>query len=106
MITVTSDRYVDMMNEFFFPELRCYYIDLATNWFLQDEAAVDTTRQSMNFLRNMSEHCIIACYSEVSWPACLLDLSVCALFLLGFLEKKVLEIRLADLHDLKQGISY
>jgi hypothetical protein len=44
VIAVTSDRYVDMMNEFFFPELPCYYIDLATNWFLQDEAAVHTTR--------------------------------------------------------------
>jgi hypothetical protein len=80
VITVTSDRYVDMMNEFLFSELRCCYIDLATNWFLQDEAAVRTIRQAMNVLKNMSEHCIISCYGEVYWPANLPDLSVCRLF--------------------------
>jgi hypothetical protein len=53
----------------------------------------------------MAEHCIISRYGEISWPARLLDLSVCGLFLLGFLESKVLEIRPADLHNLKQGIS-
>jgi len=31
VISVTSNRYVDMMNEFLFPESRCRYIDLATN---------------------------------------------------------------------------
>jgi len=59
----------------------------------------------MNFLRNMSEHCIISCYGEISWPGRLPDLSVCALFLLGVLEKEVLEIRPAEIHNLKQGIS-
>ena len=107
VITVTSDRYVDMMNDFLFPVLSCPYIDLATNWFLQDEAAVHTptTRQSMNILRNMSERCIISCYVEISWPARLPDLSVCALFLLGFLVSEVLEIRPAEIHNLKQEIS-
>jgi hypothetical protein len=103
--TVTSDRYVDMMNEFLFPELRCRYIDLATNWFVQDEAAVRTTRHSMNILRNMSEHWIISCYGEIFWPGRLPDLSVCVLFLLGFLESEVLEIRPAEIHNIKQGIS-
>jgi hypothetical protein len=105
VINVTSDRYVDMMNEFLFPELRCRYIDFATDWFLQDEAAVRTTRQSMNILRNMSEHCIISCYGEISWPARLPDLSVCGLFLLVFLENEMLEIHLAEIYNLKQGIS-
>ena len=88
MITVKSDRYVNMMKEFSFPELRRRYIDLATNWFLQDEAAAHTTRQSMDILRNMTEHSIISCYDEIPWPAPLPDLLVCGLFLLGFLKTK------------------
>jgi hypothetical protein len=54
---------------------------------------------------NMSEHCIISCYGEISWPARLPDLSACGLFLLGFLKSEVLEICSAEIHNLKQGIS-
>jgi len=53
----------------------------------------------------MSEHCIISCYGEISWPAHLPDLSPCGLFLLSFLESEVLEIHPAEIHNLKQGIS-
>ena len=35
VVTVTSDRYVEMVNEILFPELCCRYIDLASNWFQQ-----------------------------------------------------------------------
>lgn len=41
-VTVTSDRYVYMADEFLFPEFRLRDIDLATIWFQQDEATAHT----------------------------------------------------------------
>ena len=72
-----------------------------------DAAAVLTIRQSMIILIIVSEHCNISCFREIFWSTRLPDLSVCVLFLLGFLESKVLEIRPADIlvHNLKQEIS-
>jgi hypothetical protein len=59
----------------------------------------------MNFLRNISELCIISCYGEISWPARLSDLSVCVLFLLGFVESDVVRNTCGRKHNLKQEIS-
>jgi hypothetical protein len=68
-VTVTSDRYVHMVNEFLLPELRRRDIDLATFWYQQDGATAHTARQSMNALRTVSEHRIISSYGDISWPA-------------------------------------
>jgi hypothetical protein len=42
--TVTSDRYVQMVNEFLLPELRRRDMDLATFWFQQDGATEHNAR--------------------------------------------------------------
>ena len=50
-VTVTSDRYVDMVNEFLFPELRCRDADLATIRQQPAERTAHNVRQSTNTLR-------------------------------------------------------
>jgi hypothetical protein len=82
-VTVISDRYVRMVNEFLLPELRRRDMDLATFWFQQDGATAHTARQSMNTLRTVFEHRISPRYGDFSWPARSVDLSACDLFSWG-----------------------
>jgi hypothetical protein len=65
-VTVTSDRYVLMVNEFLLPELRRRDTELATFWFQQDVPTTLTARQTMNTLRTMFEHHIIPRYGDIS----------------------------------------
>jgi hypothetical protein len=104
-LTMTSDRYVHMVNEFLLPELRRRDIDLATFWFQQDGVTTDTARQSMNTLRTVFEHRIISRYGDISWPARSPDLSACDFFSWSYLKSKVIQVRPADLHNLKLRIS-
>jgi hypothetical protein len=83
--TVTSDRYVHMVNEFLPLELRRRDVDIATFWFQQDGATALTARQSKNSLRTVFEHRIISLYGDISWPARSADLSVCDFFSWGYL---------------------
>jgi hypothetical protein len=80
-VTVTSDRYVHMVNEFLYPELRCRDSDLATIWLQSVGPTAHTTRQSTNTLKTVCEHRIISGYGDISRPARSPDLSVCDLFL-------------------------
>jgi hypothetical protein len=50
-VTVTSDQYVHMLNEFLFPALRCRDTDLATIRQQLAGPTAHTTRQSTNTLR-------------------------------------------------------
>jgi hypothetical protein len=84
-VTVTSDRYVHMVNEFLLQELRRLDMDTATFWFQQDGAIAHTARQSMNTLRTVFEHRVISRYGDISWSAGSADLSVCDLFSWGWL---------------------
>ena len=79
-VTVTSDRYVHMVNEFLLPELRRRDTDIATFCFQQHGATALTARQSKNALRTVFEHHIISRYGDISWPARSADLSPCDFF--------------------------
>jgi len=47
-VTVTPDRRVNMLNEFFFLQLQCRDIDIATTYFQQVGATVHSAWQSMH----------------------------------------------------------
>jgi hypothetical protein len=68
------------MINFLLPELRRRDMDIGTLWFQQDGATALTARQSMNTLRNVSEHRIILRYGDISWPELSADLLACDLF--------------------------
>jgi hypothetical protein len=84
-VTVTSDWYVHMVNEFLLPELCRRGMDIATFWFQQDGATAHTARQSMNTLRTMFEHRIIPRYGDISWPARSVGPSACDFFSWGWM---------------------
>jgi hypothetical protein len=79
-VTVISDRYVHMLNEFLLPDM-----DIATFWFRQDGATADTARQSMNTLRTVFEHRKISRYGDISWRTRSADLLACDFFSWGYL---------------------
>lgn len=54
-VTVTSDRYVHVANEFLYPELRRRDIDLAIARFQQSGGTAPNARQSKNTLRTVFE---------------------------------------------------
>jgi hypothetical protein len=64
-VTVTSDRYVHMVNEFLLPELRRRDMDIGTFWFQQDGATAHTARQSKKTLRTLFQHRIISRYGDI-----------------------------------------
>jgi hypothetical protein len=59
-VTVTSDRYVRMLNDFLLPDSRRRDIDLGTCWFQQTGATAHTAQQSINTLRTLLEHRVIS----------------------------------------------
>jgi hypothetical protein len=69
VVTVTSDRYVEMLRNFLKPELRRRGIDLRTLWFQQDGATAQKARTSMNVVRELFPQHIISRYCKVQWPA-------------------------------------
>ena len=79
-VTVTSDRYVHMVNELLLPKLRRRDMDIATFCFQQDGATALVARQSKNTLRTLFEHRVISRYGDISWPALSANLSACDLF--------------------------
>jgi hypothetical protein len=101
-VTLTSDWYVHVVNDFLLPDLRRRDIDLVTFWFQQDGATAHTARQSMNTLRTMFEYHIFSLYCDISWPVRSPNLSVCDFFLWGCLKSKVFQARPAELLNLRE----
>ena len=50
-VTVTADRYVEMLETFLFPKLDD--VDTEHVWFQQDRATAHTTRRTLGVLRDM-----------------------------------------------------
>jgi hypothetical protein len=80
-VTVASDLYVPVANEFLYLELRRRDIDLATAWFQQHGGTAPTAQQSKNTLRTVCELRIYSSYDDISWPGRSPDMSACNFFL-------------------------
>ncbi|XP_039292755.1 uncharacterized protein LOC120353366 [Nilaparvata lugens] len=105
-VTVTSERYVTMLQTFLQPELEelVEEQDLGEIWFQQDGATAHTARISMDLLREMFPGRLISLRGDVKWPARSPDLSVCDFFLWGYLKEKVFNHRPHTLEELKDKI--
>lgn len=104
-VTVTSDRYVDMLNNFFIPSLDELDIDTGLVYFQQDGATPHTAANSMNLLRNVFGHRLISRFGDITWPSRSPDLSVCDFFLWGYLKHKVYQTKPRNLNALKERIT-
>jgi transposase len=105
-VTVTGERYIDMINSFFVPELRNKEIDLENVYFQQDGATAHTSRATMAVLRSLFPGRIISRFGDIPWPARSPDLSSCDFFLWGYLKSRVYENKPRTLNELKNAIRH
>lgn len=101
-VTVTADRYVDMLRNFLEPKLR--ELDHPNVWFQQDGATAHTARRTMDVLREMFPGHVISLRGDVGWPARSPDLAPCDFFLWGYLKAKVFQHHPRTIDELKAAI--
>jgi len=98
-ITVTSQHYTEMINEFLSPNLPP---NNGTLWFQQDGATAHTAVISIAALRRLFPQRVVSHFGDVPRPPHLLDLSAPDFFLWGYLKSKVYSNHRTDLHALKK----
>ena len=101
-VTVTADRYIDMLQNFLRPNLNDLNLDHV--WFQQDGATAHTARRSMDVVRQIFPGKVISMRGHVQWPARSPDLTPCDFFLWGYLKAEVYKHRPRDLAALKTAI--
>jgi len=101
-VTVNSERYVAMIQEFFAPALKELNAELV--WFQQDGATAHTARKSMAVLSEMFPGRLISLRGDISWPARSPDLTPGDYFLWGYLKAEVFKHRPRTLQALKDAI--
>ena len=100
-ITVTSQRYTEMINEFLSPNLSP---NNGTLWFEHDGATDHTTVISIAALRRLFPQWVISRFGDVPWPSLSPGLTTLNFFLWGYLKSEVYSTRPTDLHALKENI--
>lgn len=105
-VTVNSERYVSMLENFLQPRLEEILEEeqLEDLWFQQDGATAHTARNSLNVLKEMFPGRLVSLRGDVGWPARSPDLSICDFFLWGYLKQKVFKTRPHTLQELRERI--
>jgi len=98
-ITVTLQRYTEMINEFLSPNLPSNNGNL---WFQQDGATAHVI--SITAFRRLFPQQVISRFGDVPWSPRSPDLTAPDFFLWGYLKSKVYSNRPTDLHALKENI--
>lgn len=101
-VTVNSERYVNMIENFFVPNLE--EIDAEDVWFQQDGATAHTARIAMRVLRENFPGRLISLRGDLPWPARSPDLAPCDFYLWGYLKSIVYTDRPRTLAHLKANI--
>jgi hypothetical protein len=102
-VTVNSERYSKMLEDFFLPEIRRN--NLQNHWMQQDGATAHTARPSMDVLRREFPNRLISRFGDVNWPSRSPDLSPPDFFLWGYLKNRVYRNSPTSLQDLKNKIT-
>lgn len=103
-VTVNSERYIQMIKNFFLPELRRKRMHIRRVWFQQDGATAHTARASMDVLRPLFGDRLISRFADTPWPPQSPDLSMSDYFLWGNLKAHVYSHMPRTLDDLKRAI--
>jgi len=85
-VTVTSDRYVEMLETFLCPKLED--VDIEDVWFQQDGATANTARRSLRVLREIFPGHLISLRGDRKWLARSPDLKARVTFPLGIPKGK------------------
>lgn len=103
-VTVTGDRYLNMLREFFYPELRRKRISFNSVWFQQDGAGPHIAQPVMTELRRKFPNKLISRNSTFRWPPRSPDLTAPDFFLWGHCKQEVYKAKPTNLNELKQSI--
>ena len=112
-VSVTSARYIDMLNNFLCPELQRRGVNMREMWFQQDGATAHMARVLMEVVPGMFPQHVISRFSDVSWPPRSPDLSICdflffflffSFFGGGYLKSRVYTNRPRTIEELKLSI--
>ena len=101
-MTVTSNRYCEMLEKFLRPRLE-EFDGSEDFWFQQDGATAHTARRSLGILREMFPS-LVSLRGDIGWPARSPDLTPCDFFLWGYLKAEVYKHRPQTLKALKDAI--
>jgi len=102
-VTINSDRYINMINNFLDTELR-RRISEHNMWFQQDGAIAHTARASMETIRALFSNRVISRFGDIRWPPGSPDLLIRDFFLRLYLKSRVYELNTRALEDLKTAI--
>nr|CAH7751303.1 unnamed protein product [Callosobruchus chinensis] len=86
-VTVTSERYIAMINYFLISELE--ERGLVNMWFQQDGATARTARATMDIVKELFPGRLISRFGDLAWPAKSPDLTAPDFFLCGYLKSRV-----------------
>ena len=77
-LTVSNERYLRMLQDFFLPQIRILNAGVNSVWFQEDGNTMHTASISMNFLQQWS----ISHYGDVFWPLRSPNITCAELFLI------------------------
>ena len=103
-VTVTSQRYVVLLQEFLQDELRRRRAYIRLIWFQQDGATAHIARESMRVDREMFLQHVLSRDGDIAWPPRSPDLSLCDFLLWSYLKEKVFVHRPHTIQELKDCI--
>lgn len=101
-VTITGDRYRDMLENFLVPELD--RLGLQHVWFQQDGATSHTANDTMDILREIFPGRIMSKRGDIDWPPRSPDLTAPDYFLWGYLKGKVYGNKPTTIQVLKDNI--
>jgi len=91
-----------MINNFLEPELKRKHISRDNLWFQQDGVTANTARASMEAIRALFR--VVSRFGDIHWPPRSPGLSICDIFLWGYLKSRVYEGKPRTLKDLETVI--
>ena len=100
-VTVNADRYVEMLQNFFTPQLARFLVNENT-LFQQDGAASHTARMSMKAVNALFPNRVVSGNGDITWPPRSPNLNPYDYFLWGYLKTEVFETKPRTIADLKQ----
>lgn len=103
-VTVNSERYAQMISDFFRLELQNSPSFNRNTWFQQDGATAHTANVSMNAVRQLFPEKNISRNGTIPWPPRSPDLSPCDFFLWGYLKSVVYKTNPSTVTQLKENI--
>lgn len=105
-LTVNSERYVEMLDEFFVPQLQNFPGYNQRTWFQQDGATSHTSNRSLPRVREFFPNKLISRRGDTNRPPRSPDLTHMDFFLWGYVKSKVYANKPTSLAQLKENIRH